>query len=50
MEIVKQQPLIPIDDLVEAIGLPSGELAALILQLEFKGLLRTQPGKRYTTI
>lgn len=50
MEVVKQQPLIPIDDLVEAIGLPSGELAALILQLEFKGLLRTQPGKRYTTI
>ena len=50
MDAVRQQPQIAIDELSAAIDIPSGELAAQILQLEFKGLLRTQPGKRYTIV
>lgn len=47
VDIVKAQPHIAIDDLSIAANKPSGELASIILQLEFKGLLKTQPGKRY---
>ncbi len=48
MEQVRNQPLIAIDELSAAMQLPAGELATHILQLEFKGLLKTHPGKRYT--
>jgi DNA processing protein len=47
---VRTQPMIAIDDLSAAMELPTGELATHILQLEFKGLLKTHPGKRYTIV
>lgn len=46
-ELIQQSPEIPIDRLTEKAGLSPGELAALILNLEFKGVIRTLPGKRY---
>lgn len=45
--IIREQPEIPIDQLTLAAKLSPGELASLILGLEFKGIIRTLPGKRY---
>ncbi len=50
VEVVRSRPEIAIDDLTLACGLPPGELAALILGLEFRGILRTLPGKRYLLV
>ncbi|MBK7939738.1 MAG: DNA-protecting protein DprA [Lewinellaceae bacterium] len=47
LDIIREQPEIPIDRLTVAAKLPPGELASLILELEFKGIIRTLPGKRY---
>lgn len=47
LDLVRAQPEIAIDPLVRAADLPSGVVAAAILNLEFKGVIRTLPGKRY---
>ena len=47
LNIIREQPEIPIDQLTLAARLTPGELASLILGLEFKGIIRTLPGKRY---
>ncbi len=47
VELIRQTPEIPVDQLAALAGLPSGELAAAVLGLEFKGVVRTLPGKRY---
>ncbi|MCY7326968.1 MAG: DNA-processing protein DprA [Saprospiraceae bacterium] len=47
LELIRQTPDIPIDLLSSSANLPPGELAALLLALEFKGAIRTLPGKRY---
>jgi DNA processing protein len=47
LDIVRQRPEIPVDQLALASQLSPGELASVILGLEFKGLVRTLPGKRY---
>jgi DNA processing protein len=50
VQLIRQKPEIAIDELVFASKLPSGVLAALILGLEFKSVIRTLPGKRYLVI
>ena len=50
LERIRQTPDVPIDQLTLAAGLPPGELAALLLELEFKGAIRTLPGKRYRVV
>jgi DNA processing protein len=45
--LIRDTPEIPIDQLTIAAKLSPGELAAHILALEFKGIVRTLPGKRY---
>lgn len=47
VELIRQRPQIPIDELTVASQLSPGELASLLLGLEFKGLVKTLPGKRY---
>jgi DNA processing protein len=47
LNIVRERPEISIDKLSQAAQLPHGELASIILGLEFKGVIRTLPGKRY---
>ena len=47
LNIIREQPEIPIDQLTLMAKLTPGELASLILGLEFKGVIRTLPGKRY---
>jgi DNA processing protein len=50
VELIRQQPEIAIDQLSLAAKLPPGELASLLLGLEFKGAIRTLPGKRYLVL
>ncbi len=47
LDLVRQTPDIAIDQLSLAAQLSPGELATLLLELEFKGAIRTLPGKRY---
>lgn len=47
LDIVRDRPEIPIDQLTIAAQMPPGQLASLLLGLEFKNLIRTLPGKRY---
>ncbi len=47
IRIIREKPEIPIDQLTQAAQLRPGELASQILALEFKGIIRTLPGKRY---
>lgn len=46
-DLILAQPEIPIDQLSSQAQLTPGELASVILALEFKGIIRTLPGKRY---
>ncbi len=46
-DLIQDHPEIPIDLLSSKAQFPSGELASIILGLEFKGIIRTLPGKRY---
>lgn len=47
LDIIRQHPEIAVDQLSIAAQWSPGELAAVILSLEFKGAVRTLPGKRY---
>ena len=47
VSIIRNQPEIPIDQLTLAARFTPGVLASHILNLEFKGIIRTLPGKRY---
>ena len=48
VQIVRDSPEIPIDQFSVAAGCTPGLLASYIISLEFKGVLRTLPGKRYS--
>ncbi len=47
IDIIRKRPEIPIDELTRTANQSPGALAALLLGLEFKGMVRTLPGKRY---
>jgi DNA processing protein len=47
LNLIRTQPEIPIDELAAEARVPAGELATHLLTLEFKGVIRTLPGKRY---
>lgn len=47
---IRAAPKIPIDELAIATRFAPGRLASLILELEFKGLVRTLPGKKYILV
>lgn len=48
--LLRQQDLLPVDQISAATQQTNSELAALLLGLEFKGVVRTLPGKRYTLV
>jgi len=50
LERIRKTTDVAIDQLSSASGLAAGELAALLLALEFKGAIRTLPGKRYRVV
>ena len=50
LELVRNNPEIHIDRLTKEFTIPAGELASHILALEFRGALRTLPGKRYVAL
>jgi DNA processing protein len=47
IDLIRQEPNIAIDNIAATTNIAPGTLVALLLGLEFKGLLRTLPGKRY---
>ena len=47
VDLVRQKPEIAIDELSFALPHSPGQLASILLGLEFKNVLRTLPGKRY---
>jgi DNA processing protein len=47
---VQLRPEIGIDELSYDVSLPPGRIASLLLSLEFKGLVRALPGKRYVIV
>lgn len=44
---IRQLGTCHIDNLLESTNLPSGELAAILLQLELEGVIKSLPGSRY---
>jgi len=46
MDSLEAEP-VHIDDLARKLGLPSGKLSGILLQLELKGLASQSPGKRF---
>lgn len=50
VDLVRASPQIQIDQLTIASRLAPGELASRILALEFRGVLKTLPGKRYVVV
>ena len=47
MDCFGAQQVVSLDDLIVNTGLPTTKLAALLLNLEFDGIVRALPGKRY---
>lgn len=50
VNILKEADVMAIDDITYKSGLPVSKTAALLLELEFKGLVSAMPGKRYKLI
>jgi len=50
VNILKVADVMAIDDITYKSGLPVSKTAALLLELEFKGLVSAMPGKRYKLI
>jgi DNA processing protein len=50
LDIIRLSPEISIDDLSFKSGIKGGLLASYILDLEFQGVMRTLPGKRYILV
>jgi DNA processing protein len=50
VDAVRTHPQIQIDDLSHKSGITGGTLAHYILDLEFQGVLKTLPGKRYILV
>ncbi|NRA48736.1 MAG: DNA-protecting protein DprA [Phaeodactylibacter sp.] len=50
VQLLKKSDLLPIDQISAFLEEGHSKLAALLLGLEFKGIVRTLPGKRYTLV
>ena len=50
VSLLRQNPAIHIDELSWQSQIPMGQLASLLLSLEFSGYVRTLPGKRYEVV
>lgn len=50
VDYIKPQEQVSIDDLTHALQLNNSQMAALLLNLEFKGVLQSLPGKRYVLL
>lgn len=50
VRLLQEKASLSADQLAPALGVFPGELATLLLELEFKGLIRTLPGQRYMLV
>lgn len=49
-ELLSKLGELTIDDICRSLGMPVHKLSALLLQMEFKGLLKCSPGNQYRTV
>jgi DNA processing protein len=47
VDYIRHKKEVGIDELIQSLEKPNSVLASLLLQLEFKGILRSLPGKKY---
>lgn len=50
MQLLREQELINIDQLTQQLQRSNSQVATLLLELEFKGAIRSLPGKRYMVV
>ncbi len=50
VDVLKTQDSMPIDAISHRTGLSQGQLAAVLLDMEFKGLIKSLPGKRFVLL
>ncbi|MCO6488574.1 MAG: DNA-processing protein DprA [Phaeodactylibacter sp.] len=50
VDLLHQYEAVGIDQLTSALKAPNSEMAGLLLELEFKGVIRALPGKRYVLV
>jgi len=50
VKVLKDKEAMGLDHLSYAVGLPTSQLAGVLLDLEFRGILKSLPGKRYVLI
>ncbi len=50
VKLLKENPKMPIDQITAAMSKTPSEMASLLLNLEFKGVIKSLPGKRYMLI
>ncbi len=50
LDVLRSKPDLNIDQLSYGVSLPMHELSPLLLELEFKGLVKSLPGNRYLAI
>ncbi|MFO8234268.1 MAG: DNA-processing protein DprA, partial [Bacteroidales bacterium] len=47
VKILNHKDAVPIDEISTRAGMPTSQVSPVLLDLEFKGLVKTLPGKRY---
>ena len=47
VDILKEKDSLTVDELSHMLKLPPSKLASMLLNLEFKGAIRSLPGKKY---
>lgn len=50
LNLLQKTEQMGVDQLTLALSLPSNEMASLLLEMEFKGILKTLPGKQYMLV
>jgi len=50
VDTIRDHPRIHIDKLVSLVKMTPGKIATSLLQLEFKGIVKSMPGKRYILV
>ena len=50
MNLIKEKEQAPLDWLLHELNYPLSELSNILLQLEFKGLISSLPGKKYSLL
>jgi DNA processing protein len=50
VDILDGKEAVPIDEICTGTAMPTSQVSPVLLNLEFKGLVKTLPGKRYKIV